>query len=84
MTEQITIDGGIVTKSTTTSAHGITVHREQIGRYRFFVSHTDLDGFEHLLWDGGSYDLAIVAADRAQCALGINAPIVDFVGGRTT
>lgn len=80
--ERITIDGGVVTKASTTGAAGTILHPDRVGKYRFFVSHIDADGYEHLLWDGQSYDLAIGAAERAKRVLGINAPIDDIVGGR--
>ncbi len=80
MTERIELDGGTVTNATVVTAKGAYVNPAHIGQLRFYVSHNGPDG-EWYLWDGSSYDDAIIIAENARRLFGIAEPVNDRVSG---
>lgn len=80
MTERIELDGGTVTNATVVTAKGAYVDPAHIGQLRFYVSHKGPNG-EWYLWDGSSYDDAIVIAEKARRMFGITEAVRDRVVG---
>jgi hypothetical protein len=86
MSDLVEIDGGILTaerlQSRTGPNAGPCASAEHVGSPRFFVSVlTADDGRRWCLWDGSSYDQAIVFSERIRSKFGISAPVVDLVAG---
>ena len=78
--ELIELTGGLVTKSTTITARGAYVDPAHIGHLRFYVSYIEPEGEWHL-WDGASYDDAIIVAENARRMFGVSELVRDLVGG---
>ena len=80
MTQRIELDGGTVTRATVVTAEGAYMNPAYIGQLRFYVSHSGPDS-EWWLWDGSSYDDAIIIAENARRLFGIAEPVHDRVVG---
>lgn len=70
MTEQIRITHGTAPMSAAPLSHG----------FQFAVILIDAAGYEHPIWAGSSYELAIRNAKRMQARVVPDAPLRDMVG----
>jgi hypothetical protein len=79
MVERIEIDGGVLTAEMLISRGGPYATSGNIGQHRFFVTLIEPDR-AFCIWDGPSYDDAIVFAEKARTALWVSTPVQDWVG----
>lgn len=79
MGERIDIDGGLLTAEMLLSCRGPYATSEHIGQYRFFVTFIEPDRV-FCMWDGSSYEDAIVFAEKARADLCVSEPVQDWVG----
>ncbi|MDO9416203.1 hypothetical protein [Pararhizobium sp.] len=76
----VEIHGFTVTASFITDGHGTRPCSTYVGLFRFFVDVVERDGGRFGMWDGGSYDDAIMTADELSMDFG---PVYDLIGDRT-
>lgn len=60
--DRVEIHYGLVTGATVTDANGTRSVFDHVGEQRFFIDLVDADGGRLAMWDGESYDAAIIAA----------------------
>jgi hypothetical protein len=72
----VEITGGIVTAQTRSDAIGARPVFDAIGERRFFVDAVEADGGRIGMWDGPSYEAAILEAEAMSAEFG---PVVDMV-----
>lgn len=60
--DRVEIHYGIVTGEIVTDASGTRPVFDHVGEPRFFIDLVDADGGRLAMWDGESYDAAIIAA----------------------
>lgn len=75
----VVIDGGTVQSQTITDHEGTRAVFDDVGSFRFFVDVVEADGTRVSMWDGKSYEQAIIEAQHLSPEFG---PVHDrIVGG---
>jgi hypothetical protein len=74
----VVIDGGTIQSQTITDHEGTRAVFTDVGSFRFFVDVVEADGTRIGMWDGKSYEEAIIQANILSADFG---PVQDRVGG---
>lgn len=76
--DHVVIDGGFLKETVTESERGVEHVTHPPGTYRYFVDVVEADGGVISMWDGSSYDAAMITARELSSDYS-NAPIINRV-----